>query len=216
MKQGAIFDQDGLLFDTERLFCQSWIAAGEQMGVEVPLDFCTAVSGSSGASMERIVRRYFREIDCKAYIKRTFQLCYELQNRHLTEKPGVHEILEFFRSEGVKLAVATSSHREQVERNLRKSGIWSYFEAVVTREDVSNGKPDPEIFLKAAEQIGVRPSECYVFEDSFNGIRAGNAGGFTAIMIPDLAEPTEAIRQISARVYPNLMTALDAIKQGRI
>ncbi len=214
MLPGAIFDQDGLLFDTEVLYARSWVAAGKEMGFAVPREFCTAVSGSSGPGMERIVHTYFPNIDAKAYIRRLFQICHEEQARCLPEKPGVREILGFFKERGVRMAVASSSRREQIRLNLARAGLTDYFDAVVSGEDVVCGKPDPAIFRAAAEQLGLAPEECYVFEDSFNGVRAGHAAGCRTIMIPDLRQPDEEIAQLYDGCCETLLEAMEKIAAG--
>lgn len=216
MKKGAIFDQDGLMFDTEVIFSRAWVLAGEKLGVSVPEEFCLAVKGAGGESTKQIVRDWFPEIDCEAFIALTYRISYGIQKQTLPEKPGLHEILAFFRSQGVKLAVASSSSRQNVEGNLERSGIRACFDAVVTGEDVSRGKPDPEAFLTAAARLGLEPSDCYVFEDSYNGVRAGHAAGCCTIMIPDLCPPNEEIAEYYDACCPDLLTAMEQIRVGNI
>lgn len=216
MKKGAIFDQDGLMFDTEAIFTRAWFAADDRMGAAVPAEFCTAVSGSSGESMRRIVKAYIPEVDCDELIRLAYQICYEMQSRDLPEKPGLREILAFFKANGVKMAVASGSHRRQVEANLQRSGIGPFFDAVVAKEDVSRGKPDPEVFLTAAKRLGLDPSDCYVFEDSFNGVRAGHAAGCHTVMIPDLRQPDEEIAALYDACLPDLLAVIDYISRDLI
>ena len=214
MKKGAIFDQDGLMFDTESIFSLSWAQAGETLGIVIPDGFHAAVCGSSPETVKRIIRDRIPEADPDALLELTYRISYGIQSRTLPEKPGLHEILDFFRANGVKMAVASSSHRLPVERNLERSGVRSYFEAVVTGEDVSRGKPDPEAFLTAAARLGLSPSDCYVFEDSFNGVRAGRAAGCCTVMIPDLLRPDEEIAKFYDACCPDLLAAMERIKNG--
>ena len=216
MKKGAIFDQDGLMFDTEAVFRRAWGLAGERLGVTVPTEFLSAVSGTCGETMRRALREWFPGVDCDAFKELTYEISYEMQSHGVPEKPGLHEILEYFRSQGVKMAVASSSHRQPIQRNLEQSGIRSCFEAVVSCEDVSQGKPDPEVFLTAAKRLGLSPADCYVFEDSYNGVRAGHAAGCRTVMIPDLHQPDEEIANYYDACFPDLLAALEAIKNGEI
>lgn len=216
MKKGAIFDQDGLMFDTEAIFSQAWAIASAKLGVTLPEGFRTAVSGSSGEGMRQIIRRYIPEADPGALMELTYQISYDIQSRTLPEKPGLHEILNFFRARGVKMAVASSSHRGPIERNLERSGIRAYFEAVVSGEDVARGKPDPEPFLTAAARLGLAPEDCYVFEDSFNGVRAGRAAGCFTIMVPDLIQPDREIARCYDACFPDLLAAMGDISTGNI
>lgn len=216
MKKGAIFDQDGLLFDSEAIFARSWVEAGRQMGFEVPPVFCTAVSGSSGPGMERIVQGYFPDIDCKAYIDLVFKISYAEQARCLPEKPGVHELLSYLKQQGCKLAVASSSHRDKILFNLKRAGLLSFFDVVVSGQDVTLGKPNPEIFLLAAKQLGLPPEDCYVFEDSFNGVRAGHGAGCCTVMVPDLIQPDAEISGLYDACCPSLLDALARIQAGKL
>ena len=216
MKRGAIFDQDGLMFDTEPIFAQAWAEAGERLGLVLPEGFHAAVTGSGGEAAKRIIRGLLPEADPDEIMSLTYEISYGIQARTLPEKPGLHEILDFFRANGVKMAVASSSHRAPVERNLEKSGVRPYFDVVVCGEDLSRGKPDPEAFLTAAARLGLPPEDCYVFEDSFNGVRAGHAAGCCTIMIPDLVQPDEELARCYDACCPDLLTALEQIKKGLI
>lgn len=214
MKKGVIFDQDGILFDTEQVYFKSWKKAGAQMGFPVPDEFCYAVSGSSGQGMLDIIRRHFPDADPAAYRDLCFAICMEEQNKYLPEKPGLHEITAFFRQKGLKMAVASSSKLAQVERNLTTAGIREDIAAVITGESVTHGKPDPEIFLRAAELLGLAPEDCYVFEDSYNGVRAGHAAGCCTVMIPDLIQPDEEISQLYDRCCKDFFQVIELIEQG--
>lgn len=216
MKKGAIFDHDGLMFDTEIIFSRAWTQAGEQLGVTVPAGLLTAVSGSCGETQRKIIEGWIPGVDSQAFQSLAYEISFGIQSRGVPEKPGLREILEYFRSQGVKMAVGSSSRRQPIEGNLARSGIRSYFEAVVTEEDISRGKPDPEVFLTAAQRLGLAPSDCYVFEDSFNGVRAGHAAGCCTIMIPDLCQPDEEIAGCYDACFPDLLMALEEIKNGRI
>lgn len=214
MKKGAIFDQDGLMFDTETIFRQAWAQAAQQLGVQIPEGFRAVISGSGGGSTRQIIRAWIPDADPDALMALTFQISYDIQSRTLPEKRGLHEILEFFKSEGVKMAVASSSHREPIHRNLVRSGTLAFFDAVVSGEDVSRSKPEPDVFLLAASKLGLAPSDCYVFEDSYNGVRAGHAAGCFTVMIPDLLAPDQEIARYFDACFPDLLTALQEIRKG--
>jgi len=213
MKQGAIFDMDGLLFDTERIFRDSWTETARRFGQRPRPDFPAAVAGTSGAGMREVIRRYYPEADPFAFQESCLSRAAEVIKEGIPEKPGVREILEFFRAKNVKLAVASSSLRNMIADNLSRAGIDGYFDAVVSGEDVSRGKPEPDIFLLAAQKLGCSPESCYVFEDGINGVRAGIAAGCATIMIPDLFEPPEELRASCAEIYPNLLAAQRAIER---
>lgn len=205
--KGAIFDMDGLLFDTEVVFQETWKEIADERNVKLPDEFTEAISGTSGQHMCDVLSRYYgvedgSEImhDCMSRVRRKLEI-------EVVKKEGVDEILECLKEKGIHIAVASSSSREQIESNLKKAGIYDCFEQIVCGKDVTNGKPAPDIFLLAAEKIGCRPEECYVFEDSENGIRAGSSAGCHAIMIPDMIKPSEEMRRLSAGIYDSLLEA---------
>ncbi|MBO5940882.1 MAG: HAD family phosphatase [Kiritimatiellae bacterium] len=194
---GAIFDQDGLLFDTEVLFERSWKQAGAEFGVSVPDEMTNRCCGCGKGELPGVVSRFFPEIDIPAYIERVLELAAEAQLASVPVlKSGVMEILRKCRENGVKTAIASSSMRHLVDHNLSTSGLSGFFDAIVTGGDVERGKPAPDIFLLAASKLGVEPSKCVVFEDAFSGIRAAHAAGCRPILIPDRVKPVPEILEI--------------------
>lgn len=209
MKQGAIFDMDGLLFDTERLYQESWVQTAADFGQTPDPAFPKAICGTSGEHSLEVIRTHYPAVDEKAFLVHGVAWVQRQVAQGAPEKPGVHEILTALRGRGVKLAVASSSSRAMIEGNLRHAGILELFDAVVSGDEVTRGKPEPDIFLLAADKIGCKPQDCYVFEDGFNGVRAGAAAGCATIMIPDLMQPDDALRALCAGVYPSLLDALE-------
>ena len=211
MIKGAIFDMDGTLFDTERLYAGNWTLTAEQFGQTPDPDFPYAVAGTTRGGQEEIVRQYYPTVDAGAFV----DACTARMDRALEcgvpEKPGVHEILTFFRERGIKLAVASSNSRHKIEANLQRAGINDLFDLIVSGEEVEHGKPAPDIFVLAAENLGFSPEECYVFEDSINGVQAGIAAGCATVMIPDLFPPTEDLRRHCLGIYPTLLEAQQKI-----
>lgn len=213
MKKGAIFDMDGLLFDTERLFCESWTAMAEQFGQVPRPEFPAAVAGTSGEGMREVIRRYYPAVDAYAFQRGCIARTADILRAGLPEKPGMREILTFFQENGAKIAVASSSGPEMIRDNLRRAGIASYFDAVVSGSEAAHSKPAPDIFLLAARRLELAPEECYVFEDGINGARAGIAAGCATIMIPDLFPPTQDLRAGCAGIFPSLLAAKQALSQ---
>ena len=216
MKQGAIFDMDGLLFDTERMYRDSWKQSAQQFGLVHNPDFPRAVCGSSGAHMREIILQYYPQVDAKAFADDCILRVERELETHVPEKTGVRDILQYFKQHGVRVAVASSSKRATVLHNLKQADILSYFDAVVSGDQVTHGKPAPDIFLLTAQQIGCEPENCYVFEDGTNGIRAGAAAGCTTIMIPDLTPPNAQLEQLCAGIYQSLSDAMNAIAGNEI
>ena len=216
MKRGAIFDMDGTLFDTEKLYQRAWLDVAAQFGVEKNFELPKAISGTNlGEESERIVRRFYPNIDAKAYIARTLEVVDMWRTQRLELMAGVEEILAFFKSAGVAMAVASSAPVAVIEENLSRANLRGCFEVLIGGDLVTRSKPAPDIFLLAAERLNLPASDCYIFEDSFNGIRAAAASGGVAIMIPDIVQPTDDIKKICA-VFTSLTEAQRAIEHGQI
>lgn len=217
MKSGAIFDMDGLLFDTERFYRRAWLEVAPRFGQHPSPALAEAVCGTSGDHLKEIVRSYYPGVDADAYIRAMFRRVEEL----LAEKgaklmPGARELIAYLRVHGVKLAVASASPRSMIERNLVAGGIRAEFDVIVSGSDISNGKPAPDIFLAAAAELGLSPENCYVFEDGVNGALGGVAAGCTTVMIPDLEKPTPTLLQGCTGIYNSLWDALEAIKATQL
>jgi len=211
MIKGAIFDQDGLLFDTEIIFEDSWKQVGLEMGLVVPDEFPHACCGCGAKGLPDVVRRFFPDVDGEAYAERTLRRAFETQLATTpTLKPGVREMLARCRSNGIRTAVASSSSRNIVEHNLVSTGLLDLFDAIATGTEVAHGKPAPDIFLLAAGRLGLAPSDCVVFEDAPSGIHAAQAAGCRPVMIPDRVQPTPEILAICT-CRPSLFDAFDLI-----
>lgn len=212
--KGVIFDMDGLLFDTEQVYQKNWTRLGKELGVEVPDAFRRSICGTSGELMDRLIEQYFHVKDGHSWAEQVMGWTAEELKKHVPEKKGLHEILDFFKEKKFKMAIASSSRRAQIKNNLRLSHVENYFDAIVSGRDdgIREGKPAPDIFLKAAERIGLPASECYVFEDAYNGIRAASAAGARPIMIPDMVQPDDEMRKLSYRIFPDLIAARDALQ----
>lgn len=211
MIKGAIFDQDGLLFDTESVYQRAWIEAGRRQGVIIDPAVPRRFSGMGRKLIKEIIAAEYPLLNWEEYSTTAIELAWNEQLSSIPpKKPGLIEMLEFCREKGIKTAVASSSRIHIVRHNLTSAGVIDYFDAITTGEEVVNSKPAPDIFLLAASKIGIEPKDCAVFEDAFSGIRGAFAAGMKPVLIPDQAEPTEEIRAI-ASVYPDLKAAISAL-----
>lgn len=214
MKAGAIFDMDGLLFDTEVLYNKEWKKVADENGLILEEKMLDEIRGTGGTVMYETINRYWPKIDAAELRKQIFENTKEILSKNVPIKCGALELLRYLKDQGVRTAVASSSPLESIQNNLKVSGLESYFDVIVSGEQVAHGKPAPDIFLMAAEKLNLRPEECYVFEDGPNGIYAGVKAGCATIMIPDLISPTEELYGITVGIYKSLKEALDAIESG--
>ena len=198
----VVFDMDGLLFDTERLYEQAAMAAAAELGYELDSAFHRTTVGSPwpvirGLLLDRYGATFAAE-DLREAARRIFG---ELAERERLLKPGALELLDLL---GLPRAIATTSSRATVQRHLEAHDLVGRFHHIVAHGDYARHKPAPDPFLKAAEQLGVAPELCLALEDSHNGVRAASAAGMMTIMIPDLLPPTEEIRGLCTHIVLDL------------
>ena len=216
MKKAAIFDMDGLMFDTERIWKDSWNTIVPKYGYEPAPAFPKEVCGTSGEHMLEVIRKHYPGIDAVAYRADVRAAVAAATKDSVPEKEGLHEIVDFFRANGVKIAVASSSQQSKIEHLLKLAGLYDKFDFIISGEKLTRGKPAPDIFLMAASNIGVDPKDCYVLEDGMNGLRAGIAAGCATIMVIDLTEPNDFVRENCVGIYNSLLEVRDAISAGNI
>lgn len=210
--QGAIFDMDGVLFDTERLYQENWRAVAKERGITLPPEFTYAVSGASKANVDAAVKKFYRTDEPESVIAEVYGRMQLRQESPLPIKPGVVAFLSFLKERHVKVAVASSTYQTQVEKNLERNGLREYFEIVIGGDSVTHAKPDPEIFFLAAERLSLPPERCFVFEDSYNGIRAAHAASCKAVMVIDLMQPDEEVKGLASYIFPDMESAEEALR----
>ncbi len=216
MKKGAIFDMDGLMFDTERLWQKGWRELARANGYKPSMDFAREISGTSGEVMSAVIHKYYPAVDPKEFAGACRKKVVDALAVNVPIKEGLFDILNFLRDRGVKMAVASSSPVDLIRRNLASVDVQDYFEVVLSSSEVARPKPEPDVFLEAARRLGLSPDDCYVFEDSFGGVRAGAAAGCATVMIPDQLPPTDEIQALCVGVYETLHEAARAIYEGKL
>ena len=216
MKKAAIFDMDGTMFDTERIWKENWERKIVEFGFDSDPEFPKNVCGTSGEKMLEVIRRFYPNIDAAAFRDAVTDAVNKSIDYEVPAKEGLYEIVEYFRSQGMKLAVASSSQQEKIKHCVKLAGLEGKFDMLFSGNDIEHGKPAPDIFLKAADAMGVDPTECYVLEDGLNGVYAGIASGATTIMIIDLTEPDEKAKEGCVGIYNSLLEVRDAMKAGEI
>ncbi|MCS7067361.1 MAG: HAD family hydrolase [Meiothermus sp.] len=185
--QGLIFDFDGTILDTESTEFQAWQEVYRQHGKELSLDYWLPFIGNNSIPFDpagHLEKLLGTPLDKKGIEDWVDQRKQSL-NQSLEPLPGVLEYLEAAQAMGLKLAVASSSRRAWVEGHLERLGLLQYFRVIRTKEDVALTKPDPALFLRAAEGLGLPPQETIVLEDSQNGVRAARSAGAFTVAIPN-------------------------------
>ncbi|MCM1057058.1 MAG: HAD family phosphatase [Firmicutes bacterium] len=212
--KAVVFDMDGVLFDTERLCQDSWLAVAREDGLPGMDEIFPQCIGRNANDSRRIVMRaYGEDFDYEGFRQRASDWFWDhIEKNGLPMKPGVREILTWLRKEGWLIGLASSTRRSTVSNHLEQAGIGGYFSAVVTGDMVEYSKPRPDIYLMACRELGVEPAQAYAIEDSPNGIRSAYAAGMAPLMVPDMIAPDEEMVRLSKRIFKDLGEVLSFFK----
>ena len=210
-----LFDIDGTLLDTERIYVKAWQAAAEKLGYRLSDDLMRRtraidpkiaarmmeeeVGGGFSYEAVRVVRTQIGEAMVEA-------------DGHLL-KPDTLALLRALRDAGVPFAAVTSTGKAQTARHLELAGIADLIPIRATGDMVARGKPHPDIFMMGASLLGVDPAACYAVEDSGAGIRAAAAAGMAPILVPDLALVDAGTRALAFRIVDSLGDILRALPE---
>lgn len=213
--RGAVFDMDGLMFDTEAMMNRGWQKAGKKFGIVIPESFILSLMGM----IEQNIKNEFLQKFGSGFPYdelRKFQLACvekEVEEFGVPLKAGLLDLLDFLKENAISAAVATSTERARAEKLLEKAGITHFFDSVICGDMVERGKPDPDIYLKSAGALRLKPEECIGLEDSKNGIIAVQRSGMTAVLIPDLLEPDTVMKQAADVQLQDLSQVIAYIRQ---
>ena len=209
--QALIFDMDGLLVDGEHLGALTMLAVLERHGCvrEWEPDFVTPLFGRRLSEiMPVLAERCGISVPVEDLIATFEELRIDALRGNVLAFPGAAEVIAFGRSAGLGLGLATSGRRAYVDAVLAEIELAGRFAIEVTGEDVSRGKPAPDVYLLAAERLGVEPATCVVFEDAPSGIAAAVAAGMRAVAVPN-AQTRDATFTVAPEVMlPDLLTAI--------
>ena len=218
MIDGVIFDMDGTMFDTERMWATFWEPALAALGLPYREGLAEAARGTAGVTTRNVVRQFYGpDCDAEAIVDSLHRVADEVFfSAPVPKKPGLDALLAWLKARHIPMAVASSSREAMIRHNLDVWGLTQDFTAIVSGQHVAHSKPDPEIFLLTAQKLGVEPARCLVLEDSYNGVRAGAAGGFVTVMVPDLVPADDEMKRLYTMECASLEEVLEKLKSNEI
>ncbi|MCI8326652.1 MAG: HAD family phosphatase [Lachnospiraceae bacterium] len=196
--KAVVFDMDGTLIDTERIYFPIEQKIIREMGYEVSFEEMLNFRSLNG----RLMEERFHELCSKDF---DFQYFCDTRDKNFKEyidkngipkKPGADEILAYLRENDYPVAVATATYLDLALKYLKRIGFDNKFDRVISVSNVKNSKPKPDVYLEVCRQLGMEPKHCMAVEDSDNGVRSAYAAGMRVVMVPDLAPPMEEVRHM--------------------
>lgn len=211
--RAVIFDMDGVIFDSETCCHEVWTYIAKKHDIKDLDKIYHKLLGINSEATKKIFLEYYGQDFPYDSIKQ--EMREEFHRRYgggrLPKKPFIEELLQDLKKNGYMTAIASSTSTPTVKKEIEEAGLLKYFDAIVGGDMVSKSKPDPEIFLIAADQLGSVPEKTFVIEDSYNGIRAAHEGGFIPIMVPDMLPPDEEMKEKAAVILDSLKEVADFI-----
>ena len=211
--RGVLFDMDGLVLDTEKLYTRFWMESARDLGY--PMTFQQALglrSLNRNAGQEKLNEYFGEGISYNAVRNHRIELMdAHIEKYGIEVKPGIFEVMDYLQSAGIASAITSSSPMENIRRHLSAHNLLHRFDKLCSGYDVPNGKPAPDIYLHGAASLDLKPEECLALEDSPTGILSGFRAGCLSVMIPDQDQPgpeTEAILYAKADSLHDVISLL--------
>lgn len=213
--KGVISDMDGVILDTEKLYVRFWCDAANFYGY--PMERRHALSIRSMArpfAIEKLKGYFGEDFDYYAVHDKRIELMDKyIEENGIEAKKGAKALLSYLKDNGYRVALATATGIERTEKYLKQQGLYEFFDEIVCASMVEHGKPEPDIYIYAAEKIGLKPQECIALEDSQNGIKSASSAGCKTVMVPDLDEPADEIKPLLYDVADGLEDVIRIINR---
>lgn len=214
--KAAVFDMDGLMFDTEKLWLDSVMKTNDVYGYNVPMELAMECVGKRKDYTKLRLKEVLGD-DFDADKFREFNVYFmeeDVKKNGLKIKKGLAELLEYLMVNGIKVAIASSSSNDEIKNRFKEANMsLIYFDSIIGGELVSEPKPHPQIYLKSCEALNVKPEEAIALEDSEYGIIAASKAGMKVILIPDVKMPSEETQKLVYRKFDNLLEVISLFEE---
>ena len=193
--KGVIFDMDGVILDSEKLYVRFWCEAGRFYGFPMEEKHALSIRSMARSLASVKLRGIFgSSFDYDAVRSKRVELMDKyVEENGIELKDGAEALLVYLKENGYRIALATATPPDRAEKYLKAHDLYKYFDVMVSASMVSLGKPAPDIYLRAAERLGLSAQSCLALEDSPNGIRSASSAGCVTVMVPDLDKPNDDI-----------------------
>lgn len=221
MIKAVVFDMDGVIFDSEKLYRKHWKISGKDIGIsEEEMEIvCNKLAGATKEVNENMMKKRFGEdFDYMTFRQITMdRMDEDIREHGIDIKPGVMELFNYLKANNIKMALATSTSRERATRNLKNANLYQYFDKLVFGDSIVHGKPAPDIYLAACKELGVESEEAIGVEDSINGVMSSHNAGLYTVMVIDIIKPTAEIRDVYAdKILDSLVEIIELMERPTI
>lgn len=213
--KAAVFDMDGLIFNSERIVQRTWQDAGEVLGYpDLGEQIYHTIGFNRARRAEYFKKVYGEDFPYALFVEKAAARFQEIVDTEgLPVKPGVRELMTALKENGISIGLATSASGDYAKASLEEAGLWHFFDGWIFGNMVPRSKPDPEVYIKACQAIEVLPEYAVALEDAPSGVISASAAGLRVIMVPDLVEPEQEIRAKAWMVKPSLTDVLDELRE---
>ena len=202
----VLFDMDGLLLDTERVCLECCVEVGHEFGLPDLSDVFISIIGLRGMESTPILTAGLQgRVEHDVFCHHWDDLIEQRLKQGIPVKSGASELLQHLKANGVRTAVATSTRAETARQHLEMAQLLDLFDEIIGGDQVANGKPDPEIYHKAAEALGQSAPDCIIFEDSDPGVLAAVRSGARVVQVPDIKPPSDEVVRLGHTISGNLL-----------
>ena len=210
--KAIVFDMDGVILDTETICDKTWLIAAHEFNLpDIEKAMIECLGTNKNDTLEILNKRYGRICNPNEFLARTSVLFHKIEDEEgIQLMPFAMECLKYLKTK-YRIALASSTRKEIVLKQLKNASVLDYFEVIVTGDMVSHSKPNPEIYIKACEELNILPQNCIAIEDSPNGLKSAFNAGLKTIMVPDKIQPNDTIEPFIWKKCDSLKNVMEML-----